>query len=400
MTERTLYFANQTRLHRDSAGRLRSDYDYARYEAWLPYRAGVGRVVVVGRVTSRVDDGGALVEGPGVSVLEVPFYNGPLGFVRHYFALMRFLKRELTDPGALYGAKLPNLVGFLVQRRADQLGAPFIGQVVGDPEDVLRSGVAGLGPILSQTMARPARFIMRRHVSRAAAVSYVTRHELQSKYPAGPHALVLAQSDVVLPGIAPHPRDYAARPPGVPLRIVAVGSHEVRYKGHGTLIDALALLRDRGIATRTTIVGDGRFHDNLVARARQRGLGDTIEFIGHLPSAVQVRDLIAGADLYVMPSLAEGLPRALIEAMATGVACLGTRVGGIPEVLGDDALVEPRDPRALADAVAALVADPSRMTGLASEQLEEARRVANSFSGPAGLEEFLAAVAARDRATP
>jgi glycosyltransferase involved in cell wall biosynthesis len=88
---------------------------------------------------------------------------------------------------------------------------------------------------------------------------------------------------------------------------------------------------------------------------------------------------LASAEVFVLPSLSEGMPVALLEAMACGLAIVATRVGGVPELLGegrDASLVGPGDPAALATALAALAAEPERRRRLGEAAAERARRLA------------------------
>ena len=80
-----------------------------------------------------------------------------------------------------------------------------------------------------------------------------------------------------------------------------------------------------------------------------------------------------GADLFVLPSRGEGLPRAAIEAMARGLPVLGTTVGGFPELLPDDDLVPPGDVRSLVNKIREVLGSPERMTTMSARNLEQAR---------------------------
>jgi len=319
--------------------------------------------------------------------MAVPFYRGPLDLARKYLRLHRFLARNLVQREAIYGARVPNILGALVQKRANRLGAIFIAQVVGDPEDVLRAGAAGT---IGRWSASLARRVVARQVARASAVIYVTRRTLQAKYPAHPGAPVLIRSNVELnkQSFAPSPRNYEDQRIEGPVRIVAAGSQEQLYKGHQTLIDATAILVSRGIAVQTTLIGDGKFHDQLAEQAHSQGVADHIIFAGHLQSADLVREQILRNDVFAMPSLTEGLPRVLIEAMAAGVLCIGSRVGGIPELLPERCLFSPASAEQIATVVAQLVENPREMTELASQQWNEARLISQSYSGANLLGQF------------
>jgi glycosyltransferase involved in cell wall biosynthesis len=105
------------------------------------------------------------------------------------------------------------------------------------------------------------------------------------------------------------------------------------------------------------LIGSGPLEAALRHRSADLGLGDRSVFAG---SRHDVLELLPGFDVFALSSRFEGLPIALLEAMATGLACVVTRVGGIPEVVTDGRdglLVEPGDPDALATALGKVLAD-------------------------------------------
>ena len=142
------------------------------------------------------------------------------------------------------------------------------------------------------------------------------------------------------------------------LLIVSVGNL-YPVKGHAVLINALATLRDR-VGWRLAIAGRGEEEQRLRAQAATAGIGDRVHLLGFRDD---VADILAAGDLFTMPSLSEGLPLALVEAMSFGLPVVVTRVGGVPEVVSDGVeglLVSPSDPGALATALAALLDDAPR----------------------------------------
>jgi glycosyltransferase involved in cell wall biosynthesis len=140
-----------------------------------------------------------------------------------------------------------------------------------------------------------------------------------------------------------------AWPPGVRL-VGSVGCLAPR-KDFGTLLAALALLRDRGRDFRCAIAGDGPERAALESRAAALGLADRIAFLGE---RADVDRLLPAFDVFTLSSREEGIPNALLEAMAAARACVVTRVGGNAEVLADGRtgwLAPPQDPAALAGAL-------------------------------------------------
>jgi glycosyltransferase involved in cell wall biosynthesis len=140
--------------------------------------------------------------------------------------------------------------------------------------------------------------------------------------------------------------------------IVAVGNL-YPVKGHVHAIDALARLMGRHPSVHLAICGRGELEGALLARAREHGLEHRVHVLG-LRSDVPA--VLAAADLFVMPSLSEGLPLALLEAMFAGLAIVATDVGQVRVALADGTagvLVEPGNAAALATALDRLLGSPA-----------------------------------------
>jgi glycosyltransferase involved in cell wall biosynthesis len=114
------------------------------------------------------------------------------------------------------------------------------------------------------------------------------------------------------------------------------------------------------------IVGDGQDRDALERYTHEHGLSDRVIFTGYQDNVLDYYRIL---DLLVVPSLSEGLPNAVLEAMSFAVPVLATRVGGIPEIIGDGngVLVEPDDPQALADRMIELLSNEGLRASIASK---------------------------------
>jgi glycosyltransferase involved in cell wall biosynthesis len=99
---------------------------------------------------------------------------------------------------------------------------------------------------------------------------------------------------------------------------------------------------------------------------------DEVEFLGALPAGDAVRKRLDASDLFVLASRQEGLPRSMIEAMARGLPCLGTNVGGIPELLPAEDRVAANDACALAGLIGQVIVNPERMNLMAARNLRKA----------------------------
>ncbi len=172
-------------------------------------------------------------------------------------------------------------------------------------------------------------------------------------------------------------RASSNRTPG-PVQVVAVGRLSPE-KGHAGLLEAITMVRNRGIAVALTIVGDGPESDSLAAQVEYLGLGSIVNFRGRQDEQSALTS-IAAADMLVLSSFMEGLPVVLMEAMALGVPVVATRVAGIPELVRDKVsglLFDPADWVALADAIATLAIDPALREHLA---IEGRRRIDQEFA--------------------
>lgn len=141
-----------------------------------------------------------------------------------------------------------------------------------------------------------------------------------------------------------------------PVQVICVGSLE-EYKGHKYLLEGLGAPELERLRVR--FVGEGPLRDDLERLARELGVSDRVEWMGELDE-VGVADLLAQSDLFVLPSVVgaggqmEGLPMAIVEALASGVAVVSTRLSAIPEVIEDGTtgfLAAPADAESLVDAI-------------------------------------------------
>lgn len=170
------------------------------------------------------------------------------------------------------------------------------------------------------------------------------------------------------------------RPPDPALRAELTGAQNGQLvlvparldpqKGHRHLLRAAADVPGAIFA----LAGEGAEREPLEDLARSLGVDDRVIFLGYRSD---IAALLAVSDLVVLPSLFEGLPVALLEAMAAGRPVIASRIGGVDELVEDDRnglLVEPGDPAGLAQAIRALLADPERARRLAEAASELVER--------------------------
>jgi len=158
----------------------------------------------------------------------------------------------------------------------------------------------------------------------------------------------------------------ARRDPAMPFTIgIAARLHPVKRLEDA--ITAIRLLAGRGLRCRLVIAGEGPRHAHLAA------LADGLD-VALLGAVEEMPAFLHSLDAFLLPSDHEGTPAALLEAMATGLPCIATRVGGMPALLGDAGLLVPRrDPSAIARAIEHLMADTGVRECLGRRAVEQAR---------------------------
>lgn len=269
------------------------------------------------------------------------FLVGGLGIfpkVAHAAVEMRALG---VDHVHCHFANHPALAGWLIKRL---VGIPYSFTAHGSDLHVDRT--------MLPTKVREAAFVV--------TISGDNRTLIEAT--AGPAAH--GKVEVIHCGVDPGTFHPAAQRPAGPLRIVAVGTlHEVKGQIH--LIEACRRLVERGIDLRCRFIGDGPDRDGLQARLDALGLSDQVTLAGRMTSDAVAAEL-AASDVLVAPSVPtrggkrEGIPVVLMEAMASGLPVVASRLSGIPELVTHGVsglLVPPGDDAALADALGTLAAD-------------------------------------------
>jgi glycosyltransferase involved in cell wall biosynthesis len=361
------------------------------YDMWTRYLRVFSEVAVCARVqdVASVGKDMALATGDGVSLIGLPYYQGPQQYLKKRRAVQAALASTI-QPGCAYIGRVPGNVSGQAIAALRSAELPYAVEVVGDPWDTFSPG-SSTHP-LRWFFRRMFTRSMRRECANSAVSLYVTEHALQRRYkpregsrtfhasnvflptPAPASPSTHAVSDVCLPNsafvAAPRERESFAKQP---VRFVCVGSFNLLYKAQDVLIKAFAKAVKRGLDGHLSFVGDGMYRPSIEALARQHPhLDGRVEFLGQLKGGASVRDVLNRSHIFVLPSRQEGLPRAALEAMALGLPCIGSNVGGFPEILEPDAIVRPGDVNDLAECLTRLAANPTRLAEMSAHNLRRA----------------------------
>lgn len=295
----------------------------------------------------------------GHEVVPVGPHNGcgwlAAEFRNRGFRPQRFVLRWPLDPGCVAG-----MVKMLREQRVDvvhshEFTTAFYGaaaaRILRKPHVITMHG--GMGFAARRRRRVALRWAFRR--SRVVAVAEPTRRQL-----AGALGVPASGIEVVPNGIAfqsgERERVRGELGLGSEERLILAVGNLYPVKGHIVLLQALAtMLGGSGPRWQVAIAGRGGEEDALRSFARDHGFADRLHLLGY---RADIPDLLAASDIYAMPSLSEGLPMALIEAMSAVRPIVASGVGGIPDVItsGEHGiLVPPRDVPALAGALQRLL---------------------------------------------
>ena len=250
------------------------------------------------------------------------------------------------------------------------------------PKPILMGTLAArFAPVGAEIVFRRVSFPLRRSflsrlkytwgIDRVVAISRSIKAQLRSG--GVPESAI----EIIYEGIAVE--QYPEKPqelkhPGDGRIVVGTVSHLSSEKGIRYLVEAASLVRDASSRVRFVIVGDGNRRRELQELVHHKKLDSCFEFLGFREdSHLVMKDF----DIFVLPSLSEGLPSAIMEAMAHSLPVIGSHVGGIPELVEDGRtglLVPPGDPENLAKAIGKLAQDPDTMRQMGirgRERLEE-----------------------------
>jgi glycosyltransferase involved in cell wall biosynthesis len=337
---------------------------------WTRYLDSFEHVRIVARMqeVTTVPADWQRVDGPGVSAVAVPHYLGPWQYLRKARQVQRAVCSSVGPRDAVIlrvGSQIAACLEPLLQRT----GHPYGVEVVGDPYDTFAPGAMKnpLRPFFRQWFTRQ----LQRQCTHAAAAAYVTAQALQRHYPCPNYTTNFSSIQMTDEDYVPVPR--VPRGDEGRLRLITVGSLAQLYKAPDVLIEAVALCVRAGLDLELVLVGDGQYRVELEAQAHAAGITRHVQFIGQLSARQAIRAQLDQADLFVLPSRQEGLPRAMIEAMGRALPCIGSTVGGIPELLPAEDLVAPGDVAALATKIREVVTDVPRMVTMSARNLAAAQ---------------------------
>ena len=348
-----LVFVTEARFTKDLHGDIYGDISF-NFELWQRYLTAFSEIVVMARVLydpNYIGNTSNLSSTENVSFIELPYFIGPLQYIKKRKELIDKVKQSIDEIDAVFICRIPGNISNLVIAYLSKRKIYFGVEVVGDPWDVFAPG----------SISHPLRFYFRwkgyfdlkKNIAKASAVLYVTKNTLQKRYPVAPTIFQTEASNVRIKDdeIVDQAKEHVVKKQYV---IISIGSLEQMYKSPDVVLKAIKMLNDKGVSCKLIWLGDGVYKSKMQNLAKQIGVESFVDFKGNV-SADSVRTYLLLSDIFILASRTEGLPRAIIEAMAVGLPCIGTNVGGIPELLENNVLIPKDNPEALSDKIKDLI---------------------------------------------
>lgn len=285
------------------------------------------------------------VDGDGLEVYPLPFYVGPWEYAMNYFKIKQSLEQAISDCDCAI-LRIPDQLPFQIFRKLKKKKIPCAVEVVAHSWDILAPGTTKT--ILRPLLRRYWDFYQKKLCKNADGVSYVTKDYLQRRYPSGISKDDTNRFEAVYTSADLSLEFFESFTPSKVynekiFKLVHISTINNTAKGHENLLRIIKELNRDSAKYYLTFVGGGSLLKFYKDMASTMQLDRYVDFVGHVPTADGITQILINSDIFVLPTLAEGLPRVILEAMATGLPCIANAVGGIPEIISSEFLVEPNN---------------------------------------------------------
>lgn len=324
---------------------------------WDKYLQCFDKVFVIARVKNGKKEeveGWLLSSRENVNFLMLPYFNGPIEYAKSYIKVLRKIKILMKNQNYTCSIiRLPSITGFAVYKMCKRFNIVTGLEVVCNLSDKSYYTNGYIEAFLYWLMS----IQLKKACLTSDGVSYVTKEAIQKNYPPNPDAIISNYSSIDLFDES-YLEPVKKKIIGDEIRLIHVSTISLLTKGQDILIKAVKILLDKGYNVKALIVGGGRYKEVYERLAKDMEIESAIIFTGNISSKEELHSLLYNSDIFVFPTQTEGLPRVLLEAMAYSLPCISTPVGGIPELLDKEYLLDPFDVNAFAEKIEYMINNP------------------------------------------
>lgn len=305
------------------------------------------KIVVSTRVKNKMQEksnisGYKKTNGDNVDVQPIYSYSEIPDAIKNYKKIQKEIDSVVKSVDKII-VRMPSIIGMFACNSAKKYNKPYLIEMVACPWEGYKNHTHWAGKIIA-----PIMFLLnRKYIKEANNVLYVTNDFLQKRYPNNKNNI--ACSDVVLEEfdsqiLEKRKNKINNQKQDDTIVLSTVASVSLKYKGQEFVMQAISKLKsDFKIKYYLAGGGDDTRLKNI---AKKLDIEENVEFLGSLTHD-KVFELLDNTDVYIQPSLQEGLPRALIEAMSRACPAIGSKTGGIPELLDRDFIFEKKNVKQL-----------------------------------------------------
>lgn len=342
----SVFFFTDARFYKTPDGAIYSGEFSFSDVLWTRYTNAFGQVFIIARLFEVDDFINKTHKVQKATVLPLIPFESPITFLKSKQKIkgkiMKYYRQYQPQSVIVRGA---GSIGYVAAKFCNKHKIKFGIEVIGDPYDVFAPGVFNhpLRPLFRKLFTER----QKKAVRWASSVIYVTQHALQNRYPAAPSAFQTYASDVVINKCVDQAKSLNN---STVFKIISIGALDQMYKGPDVLINALKILKDNNKNVHTIWLGKGVRLQAMKELAKALNVEDTIDFKGSVDAQTLI-EYLDQSDVFVMASRTEGLPRAIVEAMSRALPCIGSNVGGIPELIHPELIFESENSEILAQKI-------------------------------------------------
>lgn len=372
-----LTFFTESRFIQADDGRLYNHEGSLNLQLWKRYLEYFSTLCIVARVKSvknyKIDES-KLASDERIKFIAVPYFIGPEEYLLIRNKVRKAIKGAMLEKGAFL-IRSPGRIGYIASKELKKNKIPYGVEVVGDPFDVFTKGAIRhpLRIFFRYKSSRELKYI----VANSSCALYVTKYRLQNRYPAKKGVFTTNASDVILNDetIIENPRKFVKKKKYC---ILCIGSLAQMYKSPDVVLQSIKELKEMEVNCHLNWLGSGRYIEDMKRLALKLVINDRVNFTGYISERKKMLSYYDEADIFVLVSRTEGLPRVIIEAMARGLPVIGTRVGGIPELVEDDMLIERNDSRGLTRKILYLINNVDVAQSIGNRNLNKSKEYSES----------------------
>lgn len=302
-----------------------------------------------------------------VVFLPLPDYRGPKGYLHNFFRISSLLKnycRKYSN-NAVAIIRAPSPLGYRFLKYWKRTGNSYGMEICSNLSDSYYYNIDLLHSVLYKRLNNETK----RFSLKANGVAYVTRTVLQKQYPT--YGIQASYSSIDIP------RELFYKRPRIEKKkneyiMIHVSTLALDVKGNEEFLQVQRNLIEKGYKINSVIVGGGRLREHYIKRAKELGIHEHTRFTGHISKKEDLLSELRNADLFLFPTLSEGLPRTVIEAMACSLPCVASNIPSMCELLEEHWLCNPDDVDGFAKRIERLIEDVDLYNSTAEKNYENA----------------------------